>query len=501
MPNNEDISCKSDDEPKVLGDELATKCVCDQPSACTHAVHLCRALSMQSRSMIQEYFCTGSINEDQLQYKHIPEFLSISQSIKGLSHLKRVCATKLMHNLHKDNMFETFEMSDTYELQDVSKKCADEIVKHIDEVKDTSQFLALRNSQMKELVRSRSSQERLLIRDAVDRWWQCDSMRRGDVYTYLRDKIAGKVFHSDSWSGRDGTIYLLMFSMTKSGDETCPVAYVYDISCGTGYSVKLRDTWDLNTIYLSCCIQPSATDPPYIFVSGRGPKSVKLLQCDVIMNKWKICASMKYPRTHHAMEKVGEKIYILGGKMEGKNVSHIEEFDHKKNAWSVVGDLKWNVSSPLTIAYKKKIFLFGGKNNEGEDVSAIQVFDVEEKTVKVLGYLPVECSGGRAITVGHSVYIVTEQTHCIKYCTEKNKCTILKEQPEKRQMFGLYLKDKHIFVTGGLNEQNQSVDYDLVYSTSEKLWTKVDHKGEKWQGVSGQCIVKVPSHIQFHPLC
>lgn len=187
--------------------------------------------------------------------------------------------------------------------------------------------------------------------------------------------------------------------------------------------------------------------------------------------------------------------------MEDKNVSHIEEFDHKKNTWSVVGNLKWNVSSSLTIAYKKKIFLFGGKNNEGEDVSAIQVFDVEDKTVKVMGYLPVECSGGRAVIVGHSVYIVTEQTHCIKYCTEKNKCTVLKDQPERRQMFGLYLKEKNIFVTGGMNEQNESVDFDLVYSTSENLWTKVDHKGETWQEVSGQCIVKVPSHIQFHPLC
>lgn len=501
MPKIEDISFEIDDEPNPVGEKLSTKCVCDQPSACTRAVDLCRALSMQSRSMIQEYFCTGSINEDQLQYKHIPEFLLISQSIKGLSHLKRVCATKLMHNLHKENMFEIFEMADTYELQEVSKKCADEIVKYINEVKDTSQFLALRNSQMKELVRSRSSQEKLLIRDAVDKWWQCDSMRRGEVYTYLRDKIAGKVFHSDSWSGRDCSIYLFMFSMTKSGDKTCPVAYVYNINCGTVYSVELADTWDLLTMYSSCCIQPSATDPPYIFVSGRGPKSVKLLQCDVIMNKWKVCASMKYPRCNHAMEKVGEKVYILGGKMDGKHVSYIEKFDHKKNAWSVVGDLKWNVCSPLTIAYKKKIFLFGGKNNEGEDVSAIQVFDVEEKNVKVLGYLPVECSGGRAVIIGHSVYIVTEQTHCIKYCTEKNKCTLLKEQPERRLMFGLYLKEKHLFVTGGLNDQNESLDYDLIYSTSENVWTKVDHKREKWQGVSGQCIVKVPSHIQFHPLC
>lgn len=111
---------------------------------------------------------------------------------------------------------------------------------------------------------------------------------------------------------------------------------------------------------------------------------------------------------YYVMERVGEKVYILGGKMEDKNVFYIEEFDYKKNIWLVVGNLKWNVFLFLIIVYKKKIFLFGGKNNEGEDVFVIQVFDVEEKIVKILGYFLVECLGGRVVIVGYLVYIMIE---------------------------------------------------------------------------------------------
>lgn len=143
----------------------------------------------------------------------------------------------------------------------------------------------------------------------------------------------------------------------------------------------------------------------------------------------------------------------------------------------------------------------GGKNNKGEDVSAIQVFDVDHKTVKILGYLPEELSGGRAVVVGHSIYIVSEQRHCMKYCTEKNHSVVLKEMPQNRTKFGMFVKEKKIFVIGGIDENQQPSEHDLVYSISENTWTRIECKGEKFQGLSSQCIVKVPTDVQFYPLC
>lgn len=47
-------------------------------------------------------------------------------------------------------------------------------------------------------------------------------------------------------------------------------------------------------------------------------------------------------------------------------------------------------------------------------------------------------------------------------------------------MFGFYLKEKNIFVIGGVNEQNEFVDFDFVYLIFENFWIKVDYKGEMW---------------------
>ena len=501
MPMNEENSSERENESGDSNELPSAKCVCDQPSSCTSAVHLCRALSIQSRGVLQEYFCTGQINEDLLQYKNIPEFLSISHSINGLSHLKRACTAKLLQNLTRENVFKIYDLADSYDLQEVIKRCADEIVNNLNEVKDSSQFLALRNSQMKALVRSRCNIDKLLLRDAVYEWWQCDTVRRGEIYRYLRDKIAGKVFQSDTWSSRDGKVYLLMFSVRKSGDQTCAVVHVKNIAYEKSYTVQLKDNLDITNICASCCVQSSETDPPYVFLSGRGSKSTKFLECDVIMNKWKVCPNMKFLRTNHAMVNMNDKIFVLGGKTEERNVPEIEEYDYRKSIWSVVGDLKWNVHSPLSVVYKKKIYLFGGKNNNGEDVSAIQVFDVDHKTVKILGYLPEELSGGRTVVVGHSIYIVSEQRHCMKYCTEKNHSVVLKEMPQNRTKFGMFVKEKKIFVIGGIDENQQASEHDLVYSISENTWTRIECKGEKFQGLSGQCIVKVPTDVQFYPLC
>lgn len=52
--------------------------------------------------------------------------------------MKCVCVIKLMYNIKKENMFEIFELVDIYEFKEVLKKCVDEIVKYIDDVKDIS---------------------------------------------------------------------------------------------------------------------------------------------------------------------------------------------------------------------------------------------------------------------------------------------------------------------------------------------------------------------------
>ncbi|XP_061187620.1 uncharacterized protein LOC133195708 [Saccostrea echinata] len=503
-PKHEETCVSTEfEELRELDEMLSAECNNESSATCTHAVNLCRSFSLDSRHLLQEYFCTGNINEELLRYEHIQEFLTICNSIKGLSNLKCACASKLLQNLDKEKVFEIFDLADSFEIPEVIEKCADEIVNNIDDVISMSEFLSLRNSQMKALMRSRCCREKLLLRDGLYQWWQCDSSNRGEVYRSLREKIAGKVFEGEGESSEscDSKTYLVMFSITKADDQCFKDAKVLNITSEKGYDVKLKDVTDFTKGYAACCIQTAATEPPYIFISGEGQKSLKFLECDVIMNKWRVCANMKYPRTNHTMRSVKDKVYVLGGKTKDSIVPQIEEFDRKKNSWSLVGNLKWGVSSPLSIVYNEKIYLFGGKDEHGEDVSVIQVFDLMSKSVEVVGYLPIECSGGRTVVIGHSIYILTEQGHCIKFRVEKNESIIQKELPNNRSKFGMYLREKKIYVTGGINASNQSPDFDLVYSVSDNSCEKIARREAKSLNVFGQCFVKIPNNIQFFPLC
>jgi hypothetical protein len=487
---------------REFNETLPAKCECVEQSTCSTAVTMCQSLGIQSKGLIQEYLCTGKINEELFQYEDVREFLVICNSIHGLSTLKQVCANKLLQSLNKENLYEIFDIADEFEIPDVIKKCADEIVKSIDNFSGTRDFLSLRSSQMKALVRSRCCKETILLRDALCEWWKNDPETRGEVYETLREKVAGNAFPSKSFQGCDCKAYLVMFAITKSGDHHSTQAKVFNIGDEKTYKVHIEEADGINKGYDVCCSQAGATEPPYVFIFGQGTKSLKFLSCDVIMNKWKVCPPMKFPRIHHVMECVNGNVYALGGSTcKGSNVSQIEEFDRKQNSWSVIGHLKWRVRSPLSIANNNRIYLFGGKNDEGENVSVIQYCDVEDKTVDIEGYLPVECSGGRAILTGHSIYIATEQGQLMKYSIEKKRSVMLKDPPQKRAMFGLFLRHNEIHMVGGRNESGRAVDFDLVYSISEDAWIKAACIGGKSFEVFGQCLMMVPNEIPFSPFC
>lgn len=208
---------------------------------------------------------------------------------------------------------------------------------------------------------------------------------------------------------------------------------------------------------------------------------------------------MKNPRCFHTMEAANDKVYIFGGTNGSKNVSQIGEFDRKKNSWTVVGKLKWNVHSIISAVYGDMVYLFGGEQENGDSVSVIQVFDPSTKTVEIVGYLPVECSGGRCVVVGTSIYILTEQGHCIKYCVDKNESAMMVSQPERRRKFGAFLQGSEICLTGGVDSQKNSPNNNFRYSIVGNTWSDASITGNKSQSVCGQCLVKIPRDIQYIP--
>ncbi|XP_062613511.1 kelch-like protein 26 [Saccostrea cucullata] len=475
------------------------------PSAMS-AVCVYQSISPQCQKAMTEYLRTGSINENSISFDHIRDFLTICNSIHGLHQLRNMCTKKLLHNLNKNTMFDIFNLADEFDLSEVTVKCADEIMDSINHVTLFPEFITLTNTQMEALVNSPQCRNKLCVRDALYQWWQYDTGKRTGVYESLRQKVDSNLFPIPQRQS-DGRSYLVTFSLNQKGNnknQLCPEAKVLDLHTEKEYTASLKKNLEMNYGFAACCLQPGVSEPPYIFLSGGNKRSSrKMLECDVIMNKWKVCSNMKNPRSFHAMEAVRDKLYVFGGRHEGKNVSQIEEFDRKKNSWTVAGNLKWNVHSVVSAVCGDFVYLFGGKRESGDNVSVIQVFDCRTRSVEIAGYLPVECSGGRCMAIGQSIYIFTEQGHCIKYCTEENTSVMLAAQPGCRHRFSLYLRGSHFSINGGLDSQRNSPEYNLKYSIQEESWKQMSCRSSKLRNheIFGQCFVKIPNDLQYIPFC
>lgn len=468
--------------------------------AAMKAVSAYLSINPQCKKAMQEYLCTGQINENSVRYENIREYLTICSSIPNLRDLRNICVKKLVQNLNKRNMFEIFDLADEFELLEVSSKCADEIVESIERTILFPKFLSLSNSQMESLVNSPKCRDKLCLRDALYQWWQYDAEKRSQVYNDLKHQVDNNLFPVPKRQNEDRS-YLVTFSLNQTAkNQYCPGAKVLDVQHVKEYSATMKKHLEMDQGFAACCLQRDVSEPPYIFLSGGWQKSSrKMIEYDVIMNKWRVCSSMKNRRCFHAMEAANDKVYVFGGTNGSKNVSQIGEFDRKKNSWSIVGKLKWNVHSISSAVHGEKVYLFGGEQENGDRVSVIQVFDPKTKTVDIIGYLPVECSGGRCVVVGTSIYILTEQGHCIKYCVDKNESAMMASQPECRQKFGAFLQGNEICLTGGVDSQKNSPNYNFRYSMGGDTWSDAPIIGSESQRVRGQCLVKIPHDIQYIP--
>jgi hypothetical protein len=129
----------------------------------------------------------------------------------------------------------------------------------------------------------------------------------------------------------------------------------------------------------ACCV---VRDDVWVCEAGEGRQG--LVRFSSEDNQWHVIASMTLGRRGHCLVAVGNHLYVLGGVTEVSNGSPgsptdfptsspttvmfprptissvIECYDVDRNRWSVVGGLAEPVWGASAVAFKGKIYLFGG---------------------------------------------------------------------------------------------------------------------------------------------
>ncbi len=112
---------------------------------------------------------------------------------------------------------------------------------------------------------------------------------------------------------------------------------------------------------------------------------------DTKAKSWLAQAPMNHKRFHHALESVQDKLYVIGGRLQGGNTKSVEMYEPLTNQWVILQTDAYDNFACSSFVNGNDIFLIGG-DCEGFEKS-VYIFETEEKKVtRHIRELPSDCS-------------------------------------------------------------------------------------------------------------
>ncbi|MGQ9580345.1 MAG: carboxypeptidase regulatory-like domain-containing protein [Armatimonadota bacterium] len=143
----------------------------------------------------------------------------------------------------------------------------------------------------------------------------------------------------------------------------------------------------------------------WVFCAGGGfwgPDSKSFAKYDIQADAWTELPDMPVSMIAHVGAVINGKLYLAGGNQNNTPSSTgIWEYDCASGAWTVppgetepgpVANLLVGVERAAVGVYNGKLYIIGGQTSTGGDYDGIQVFDPVNRSVTLLGNLPVAMS-------------------------------------------------------------------------------------------------------------
>ena len=113
-------------------------------------------------------------------------------------------------------------------------------------------------------------------------------------------------------------------------------------------------------------------------------------------------------RYYHRSVSLGGCIYVVGRKGVGDNnmLLSVECFNVKRRLWSAMPDLTRAVYAAMVGTYGNKVFVLGGRDTLGVDLSCTQVLYTTRGQWSTRSDSPEVCTIGGAVTLNEFMYVV-----------------------------------------------------------------------------------------------
>jgi len=184
---------------------------------------------------------------------------------------------------------------------------------------------------------------------------------------------------------------LQTFHRPSTGVENCMLTFGLRDNQGESNTlcrINLQHPDDVTTLTEIPTVLHHASDVCLIrdtlYVTGIGIEPCKQVWKWNLSSGWTRCADMLQGQMQHCAAVFDSTLYVLGGMnlIDGE-ISGVEKYDTEMNEWSRNVDLCQAVGLATCVTYKNSIYVFGGRNSEGE-VLSLQMYNPRQNSCIVM---------------------------------------------------------------------------------------------------------------------
>lgn len=209
-----------------------------------------------------------------------------------------------------------------------------------------------------------------------------------------------------------------------------------------------------------------------IYVSG-GLRSAEFWKYDPVFDTWLRGTSLQHARRRHGMAAVDEQIFVLGGFDEENVLSSVEYWQLDSNKWEDGGNLNQPVENMGFATHGRRIYLFGGKNNEEVVTNCVQYYDTVTKSCTTLSCdLPANDMCLNAVLLNNYVYIIGLEGF-FKFSPDTENWDILPDMSCARDFVSLAVLNEKLYALGGRRrgaKDNLYTDIIECFDPETKTW-------------------------------
>ncbi|XP_022084046.1 kelch-like protein 24 [Acanthaster planci] len=127
---------------------------------------------------------------------------------------------------------------------------------------------------------------------------------------------------------------------------------------------------------------------------------------DIEKDGWGAMSGLTCARQHHGCAVIEDLIFVAGGEQKSGFVAEVESFSASSNQWQTVTELPEPVSGPAIASHRQKLFVVGGQTGQATTYGHIQCLDTVTTQWTVITTVPITSRHFPTLMLNGYMYIL-----------------------------------------------------------------------------------------------